>query len=70
LGRAVYAADFLEPGRRERMEWRETLRTRMLVEPDAVVREVARMRIGRLLDLAAPIRPETCDFWNTLTRNG
>ena len=70
LGRAVYAADFLEPGRRERMEWREALRARMLVEPDVVVLEVARVRIGQLLEVAAPMRRETCDFWNTLARDG
>ena len=70
LGRAVYAADFLEPGRRGVMEWRGALRARMPAEPAAVVREVARSRIGGLLEAGAPLPRETCEFWNKLTRDG
>lgn len=70
LGQAVYAADFLEPGRRGLMEWREALRARMPAEPGAVVREVARSRIGGLLEAGAPLHRETWEFWNKLTRDG
>ena len=70
LGRALYAADFLEPGRRGQMEWREALRARMPAGPGAVVREVARSRIGGLLEAGAPLRRETWEFWNSLTRDG
>ena len=66
LGRALYVADYLEPGRRGREEWSAALRSRMPEESGFVVREVARIRIKRLLEIDAPIRPETSEFWNVL----
>ncbi len=66
LGKALYLADFLEPGREFEPEWRAALRERMPAEFDAVVVEVLAARIGHLLDRAMPIRPETLGFWNSL----
>lgn len=66
LGRALYAADFLEPGRTSREQWRAELRSRMPEETDAVVREVARARIGGLLEEFRPIPRETFRFWNVI----
>ena len=68
LGRALYAADFLEPGRDLRNAWRAELRARMPGELDAVVREILRARVQHLLDENRPVRPETMAFWNTLVR--
>lgn len=68
LGRAVYAADFLEPGRRGHREWRKELRARMFEDPESVVREVARARIVRRLEDSAPLRSETCAFWSVLAQ--
>ncbi|MEX0935377.1 MAG: HD domain-containing protein [Gemmatimonadota bacterium] len=68
LGRFLYAADFLEPGRRFLPEWRAELRGRMVREPGAVMREVARARIRNLLERFRPIRPETREFWNILAQ--
>jgi HD superfamily phosphohydrolase YqeK len=68
LGTAVYAADFLEPGRKQLVEERRALRARMTREPESVVREVAKLRIGRLVSSELPIPSETCGFWNTLVR--
>lgn len=66
-GRALYAADFLEPGRRLRDGWRKKLRQRMPGELDEVVREIVRARIIHLLKKRRPVRPETLGFWNSVS---
>lgn len=66
LGRALYAADFLEPGRTFRPEWRAALDERLPDELDAVVREVAKSRIGWLLDRGCRVQHRTVAFWNAL----
>lgn len=70
LGRALYLADFLEPGRDFSREWRAELRERMPADLDAVLREVLGARIRHLLDERRPIRPETAAFWSTLVGSG
>ncbi len=67
-GRALYAADFLEPGRDLRNKWRARLRERMPDERDAVLREIVRARIEHLLARGRPVRPETMGFWNSLAK--
>ncbi|HUE97156.1 MAG TPA: HD domain-containing protein [Longimicrobiaceae bacterium] len=66
LGRALYLADFLEPGRDFAVEWRAALRVRMPGEQDSVLVEVLAARICHLLEQRKPIRPETAAFWSTL----
>ncbi|HET8655536.1 MAG TPA: HD domain-containing protein [Longimicrobiaceae bacterium] len=66
LGRALYLADFLEPGRDFSPEWRAELRGRMPHDLDAVLREVVASRIRHLVDAGKPIRPETAAFWSSL----
>ena len=66
LGRALYLADFLEPGRDFEEEWRESLRRRMPHDLDGVLREVVAARIRHLLEVGKPIRPETAAFWSTI----
>jgi HD superfamily phosphohydrolase YqeK len=68
LGRALYLADFLEPGRDFCGEWRAALRGRMPHELDQVLVEVLRARLGHLLDQRRPIRPETAAFWSDVVR--
>ncbi len=70
LGRALYAADFLEPGRAIRKKWRAALRERMPGELKLVVREIVRARIENLLRRGMPVRPETVEFWNSLAPKG
>ena len=70
LGRALYAADFLEPGRAFRPEWRAELRARMPAELDAVVREIARARLEHLLRRGSTVLPRTVAFWNALVGEG
>lgn len=67
VGRALYAADFLEPGRRLRDGWRKRLRQRMPGELDGVVREIVRARMIHLLKKRRPVRPETLGFWNSVS---
>ncbi|WP_419164324.1 HD domain-containing protein [Candidatus Palauibacter sp.] len=67
LGRALYMADYLEPGRtglaRERADWRR----RMPSDGCAVLGEVATAKIGNLLHRGIPISPVTAGFWRAVT---
>ena len=66
MGRALYAADFLEPGRSYLPEWRADLRATMPGELNTVVVEVARARLGHLVEQGARLEPQSVDFWNAL----
>ncbi len=66
LGRALFAADFLEPGRDLLNEWRSALRARMPGALTDVVREVLGARIAHLVERRSTLRPETMAFWNSL----
>jgi HD superfamily phosphohydrolase YqeK len=66
MGRALYLADFLEPGREFLPDWRVELRARMPGELDTVLMEVLATRIRHLLDSRKPISPETAAFWSQL----
>ena len=67
-GRALYAADFLDPGRDLRNRWRAELRERMPAEGPTVVRDILHARIKHLLNRNRPVRLETIAFWNSLTK--
>ena len=66
MGRALYAADFLEPGRKLLDGWRAELRARMPGEVDEVARQILGARIAHLVEVGSPIRSETVAFWNRL----
>ena len=66
LGRALYLADFLEPGRDFEREWRASLAARMPAEMDEVLVEVLAARIRNLLDRRKPVSPETAAFWSAV----
>jgi HD superfamily phosphohydrolase YqeK len=66
LGRALYLADFLEPGRSFDVEWRGQLRVRMPTAMSPILIEVAAARIGHLIETRRPVRPETVIFWNRI----
>jgi 2-amino-4-hydroxy-6-hydroxymethyldihydropteridine diphosphokinase len=59
LGRALYLADFLEPGRRYEPEWTADLRARMPHDLDAVMREVVRARVRHVEESGSVLHPET-----------
>lgn len=66
LGRALFLADTLEPGRRFDPGWSAALRARLPESFDAVLIEVVANRIRYLLERQLPLRPETTAFWNSL----
>lgn len=66
MGRALYLADFLEPGRKLRPKFRARLRERMPSEMPVVLKEIVAARIQYLVDSESAIRAETLSLWNTL----
>jgi HD superfamily phosphohydrolase YqeK len=70
LGKALYLADFLEPGRDFAVEWRTSLAARMPHEMQAVLVEVLAARIDHLVGLRKPIHPETAAFWSAAVATG
>lgn len=66
-GVALYTADFLDPGRTVRAEWRAALRRRMPAELDAVALEVAVARAEHFRKGSRVLRPETTAFLDLLT---
>lgn len=69
LGRALYLADYLEPGREDMPPGTGALRARCPGEMDEVLPDVAARRIARLIDMKKPLRPETVAFWNGVVGN-
>lgn len=66
VGRVLYCADYLEPGRVHDRDERDELARRFPEEPDAVLRAVASRRIGHHLRRGLPILEPTWRFWNNL----
>lgn len=67
IGLALFAADFLEPGRKLRDGWRKKLRRRVPEALEEVVKEILEARLKHLLDRGRPLRRETVEFWNRMT---
>jgi len=66
VGRMLYAADYLEPGRRGLPAALARLREGFVDDPAAGLRDVARLRIGHHLRKRHRLLPETVAFWNAL----
>jgi len=66
VGRMLYLADFLDPGRTFERDERRDLARRVPAERDAVLREVARRRIAWTVRSGWPLHEETVRFWNSL----
>lgn len=70
VGLALYAADYLEPGRDwgspQVAELHAALRARMPNDLRAVVRDVAAERMRRALESRRPIHPDTLSLYNEL----
>jgi 2-amino-4-hydroxy-6-hydroxymethyldihydropteridine diphosphokinase len=66
-GRALYLADFLEPGRTFDPISRAAWRARMPHDRDAVLREVVAARLRHMIGSHRPVRLETLAFWNQVT---
>lgn len=70
LGRALFIADYIEPGRKYEPARLAALRARMPAARADVLRDVLHARIERTLKEGRPIRTETAAFWNALNNAG
>lgn len=66
LGRHLYLADFLEPGREILPDVRGRLRALLPGEPLEALLSVVALRIAHRLEVRGRIRRETVAFWNRL----
>jgi HD superfamily phosphohydrolase YqeK len=64
VGRALYMADFLEPGRGFAAAERAFLAAHAPLDFDGVFRQVVRVRLEWTLREGNPIYPETARLWN------
>lgn len=65
-GRALYMADYLEPGRKFLAEDRGFLASQVPVNFDGVFRQVVRFRLDWSVREGNHIFPETVELWNSL----
>jgi HD superfamily phosphohydrolase YqeK len=70
VGRILYCADYLDPGRLFDREQRSELADRLPRNPGAVLREVARARLLHIIESGWPILDPTRRFWNSLVGTG
>ncbi len=70
VGRILYCADFLDPGREFDRETRAQLADRLPKDPGGVLREVARSRLLHHIKTGWPILDPTVRFWNSLVAAG
>ena len=66
VGRALYMADFLEPGRKFLQADRAFLARQVPHDFDAVFRQVVRMRLEYGLREGLGLFPETVELWNAI----
>lgn len=66
LGKAVYLADYTEPGRKDKSGKLARKRKRVPDEMDEVLKEVAIDRIRRSVKKGRPLLDPTVGFWNAL----
>jgi HD superfamily phosphohydrolase YqeK len=70
VGRILYCADYLDPGRPFDRERRAKLAADLPLNPGAVLREVARTRLLDLIQSGWPVLEPTHRFWNSLVATG
>jgi HD superfamily phosphohydrolase YqeK len=70
VGRILYCADYLEPGRAFDQERRAELAERLPSDPGGVLREVARARLLYVVKSGWPLLDPTVRFWNSLVAAG
>ena len=66
VGRMLYLADYLEPGRGHRPPERDAWVRRIPEDPETVLREVAASRLCDNVRRGWPLVGQTVDFWNDL----
>jgi HD superfamily phosphohydrolase YqeK len=70
LGRYLYLADYLEPGRSFDREEQVALISRLPRDLDAVLHHVCAKRLEWLRERGLPVHPETEGFWREVERGG
>jgi HD superfamily phosphohydrolase YqeK len=70
VGRMLYCADYLDPGRPFERQERAELAERLPEDPRGVLREVARSRLIHIVESGWPILDPTLRFWNSLVATG
>ena len=68
IGKALYVADFLEPGRKLQPKWRARLRDEMPEGLDSVAQAVVGKRVQFLIKKRRAVPLETLGFWNALAK--
>jgi len=66
VGRVLYCADYLEPGREQQREVRAGLAARFPLDSGGVLREVAAARLTRAVAAGWTLPDPTVRFWNAL----
>jgi HD superfamily phosphohydrolase YqeK len=66
VGRILYCADYLEPGRAHEREWRADLAQRLPTQPAHVLRDVAQARVSHMISSRRSLPEPTVRFWNSL----
>jgi len=66
VGKMIYLADYLEPGRSSQRSRRAAWSARVPRDPSRVLWEVARDRMGWMVSKGMPLLREGVDFWNSL----
>ncbi len=66
LGRMLYMADYLEPGRGFRRAQRARLAAEVPAAPERVLLTVATLRLQRAIDKRHRLQQEGIDFWNAV----
>jgi HD superfamily phosphohydrolase YqeK len=69
VGRVLYCADYLEPGREFAREWRGELAAGFPDDPPGVVAAVAGERVAHLVRSRWPLIEPTVRFWNSLVES-
>ena len=67
VGKMLFLADFLEPGRRGDRKQRSKMMKRVPRSRDGVLVEVVAWQMRDRLRAGRPIHPLTVEFWNSLT---
>lgn len=70
VGRILYCADFLDPGRPFDQARRAELAERLPDDPSGVLTEVARFRLLHIVRSGWPVLDPTVRFWNSLVGTG
>lgn len=70
VGRMLYLADYLEPGRDFQRAERRALAVRVPHDPDGVLRAIAAQRLHWVIQAGHRLVRETVGFWNALVASG